>query len=121
MVLAAMILVACAATPSSVPATVTWHPEADVRGLMTDLVLEARRNSFGGIDFVTVRGLGAMQRRSIEWSITFIDDSGRTVPGLSDRFRRFTIVPGVPFQLEATSPIDDAVRASIHLRSSRSR
>jgi hypothetical protein len=117
----AVILVACASTPSPVPSTLTWHPEADVRGLMTDVVLDAERNASGGIDFVTVRGLGAMQRRSIEWSITFIDDSGRTVPGLSDRFRRFTVVPGVPFQLEAISPVDNAVRASIHLRSSRSR
>lgn len=121
MVFSAVILVACAATPSPVPSTVTWHPEADVRGLMIDVVLEARRNTSDGIDFVTVRGLGAVQRRQIEWSITWLDDSGRAVPGLSDRYRRFTVVPGVPFQLQAISPIDNAARASIHLRPSNSR
>ncbi len=121
MAFSAGILIACASTPAPLPFTVTWHPEADIDGLMTDVVLDARRNSAGGIDHVRVQGRGAMQRRQIEWSITFFDESGRAVPGLSDRYRRFTVVPDVPFQLEAISPIDDAARASIHLRASSSR
>ncbi len=116
-VLAILLLAACAHQPE-VERDVTWHAESDVRGAMQDVMININRHRDGSLHTVMVEGVGAGNRQSIEWSIRWFDHSGRQVRGISDRYRRATINPGIPFQLEAVAPVDNAARARIHVRRS---
>lgn len=117
LVLMSAFVFGCAHKPQII-ADVTWHPETNVRGMMQDININISRYPDGSLHTVVVDGVGARQRQGIEWSIRWFDPSGRQVSGISDRYRRATIVPGVPFNLEAVAPIDYAVKAQIHVRRS---
>lgn len=110
-------MTACA-TPSMQMSDVTWHPESNVGVLMQNVVINTRRHPDRSLAVVIVEGDAVRQRRQIEWSVSWFDHSGRKIEGLSDRYRRTTLIPGVPFQLEAASPVDNAGRARIHIRES---
>ena len=119
LLLAMLFLAACASSPE--PAgPVSYHADPDVRYAMRDMVINIQRTQTGHIQTVMLDGIGAGQARSaVEWSIVWYDPSGRRVDGISDRYRRMTVQPGVPFQMLATAPVQDAARAHIHVRRSR--
>jgi len=117
-VLISLFVLACAHTPQEETSDVTWHPESGVRSLMQDVSINISRYPDGSLHTVVVDGVGAHQRQAVEWSVRWFDPAGRQVKGISDRYRRATIVPGVSFNLEAVAPIDYASRAQIHVRRS---
>lgn len=115
-----LFLAACATTPPEPPGPVTYHADSDVRYAMRDMVININRSPNGFIEAVMLDGFGAGQGRAgVEWSIVWYDATGQRVGGTSDRYRRLTVSPGVPFQMSAVAPVRDATRAHIHVRRSR--
>lgn len=114
-----LLLAGCAVTPE--PAgPVTYHADPDVASAMGNIVINISRAPNGNIETVMLDGLGAGPSRSaVEWSIVWFDTTGQRVTGISDRYRRMTLVPGAPFQMAATAPVQNATRAHIHVRRSR--
>ena len=114
-----LLLAGCAATPE--PAgPVTYHADPDVASAMRSMVINISRAPNGNIETVMLDGLGAGPSRSaVEWSIVWYDTTGQRVAGISDRYRRMTLIPGAPFQMSATAPVQNATRAHIHVRRSR--
>lgn len=113
------LLAGCAVVPE--PAgPVTFHADREVAAAMRDMVININRAPNGHIEAVMLDGFGAGPSRSaVEWSIVWYDTSGQQVSGISDRYRRMTLSPGVPFQMAATAPVRNATRAHIHVRRSR--
>lgn len=119
-VLACLLLLAGCAVAPEPAGPVTYHADRDVAAAMRDMVININRAPNGHIEAVMLDGFGAGQSRSaVEWSIVWYDTSGRQVTGISDRYRRMTVSPGVPFQISATAPVQNATRAHIHVRRSR--
>ena len=114
-----LLLVGCATSPE--PAgPVTYHADNDVRYAMRDMVININRSRDGYLETVMLDGFGAgQQRSSVEWSIVWYEASGQRVSGISDRYRRMTVSPAIPFQMAATAPVPNASRAHIHVRLSR--
>lgn len=120
LLLATVFLLAACATTSEPSGPVTYHADSDIRYAMRDMVININRSRNGFLEEVILDGIGAGQARtSVEWSIAWYDERGRRVEGISDRYRRMTVSPAVPFQMAATAPVRNATRAHIHVRSSR--
>src|SRR5690625_6931392 len=115
-VLISLFVLACAHTPQEETSDVTWHPESGVRSLMQDVSINISRYPDGSLHTVVVDGVGAHQRQAVEWSVRWFDPAGRQVKGISDRYRRATIVTGVSFILVAVAQFAYASIEQIHDR-----